>query len=92
MSFKLTGSTAAQTAQEQATYIAQFYAYNLATGATVDLGDTGTHTLTEGRLSYTAVLPEATLPLGMYRLRILATIRGALAFPGYLEVPMVRVV
>lgn len=91
-SFVLTGLAAPDTTKRQITYSAQFHAYNLSTGERTHMGDTSPDTLAEGESSYKAVLPEATLQPGVYRLWVLATLQGAPPTVGYLEVPMLQVV
>ena len=91
-SFSLAGSTAADLAKKNVKYLAQFHARSLVTGATIHLGDTDPNVLLEGKSVYSAMLPQATLPPGVYRLRTLVTLQVARAIPGYLEVPMLRVV
>jgi hypothetical protein len=57
------------------------------------MDDTKPDTLVEGKLSsYTAMLTEASLPPGMYHLRVLTTLRGVRTAPGYLEMPQLQVV
>jgi hypothetical protein len=91
-SFGLAGPAAAEIAKKQITYHAQFHARSLPTGERIHLGDIKPNTLVEGKLSYTAVLPEATLRPGLYRLRVLATLQGMPPILGYLEVPLLQVV
>ena len=91
-SFELDEQAAAEIAKEAGTYRLQFYTYDLATGATKHLGDTKPNTLVEGRPLYTATLPAISLPPGLYRLRVFATLRGAFPLAGYLEVPLFQVV
>jgi len=92
VSFRLTGLAEADIAERQFVSSAQFHARSLGTRATIHLGNTEPKALLEGKSTYTAMLPEATLPPGMYRLRALVTLQGAPAVPGYLEVPMLQVV
>jgi hypothetical protein len=84
--------SAPEASQNRLTYSAGFYARNLSTGERLGLGETEPITLGEGELPCTAMLPEVTLPPGMYRLRVLATSQGIPAVPGYLEVPVLQVV
>lgn len=92
VSFGLAGLPAADVTQGQLVYSAQFHALRLGTRAPIHLGNTEPNTVLEGKLNYNAMLSEATLPPGLYRLRTLVTLRGAPAVPGYLEVPMLQVV
>jgi hypothetical protein len=88
----LAGPAAYEITKKQATYRAQFYACNLPTGERTHLGDTKPETLIEGKLSYTAVLKDVSLPRGMYRLRVATTLQDVRTAPGYLEVPLLQVV
>lgn len=89
--FELAGSAAVEAANKQRAYQVQFYAYELATGATTHLGDTQQGALIEGRLSYTAQLPEASLPPGTYRVRALAVVQATPPIIAFLEVPLLQV-
>ena len=89
---KLVELTATQMVKQSITYYAQCYVRYRSTGLITHLGDTEAGSLVEGQLSYTAMLPEATLPSGMYRLQVLLTVQGAPATPGFLEVPLLPVV
>jgi hypothetical protein len=91
-SLALTGPGAAEIAKRQITYRAQFYARSLSTGERTYLGDTRLDTLVEGKMAYTAVLTEASLPPGIYRLRVLTMLQSMRTAPGYLEVPLLQVV
>lgn len=88
----LAGPAAYEITKKQATYRAQFYACNLPTGERTHLGDTKPETLVEGKLSYTAVLQDVSLPPGMYRLRVAMTLQDVRTAPGYLEVQLLQVV
>jgi len=92
VSFGLVGMAAADLVKKYPSYQAQFYARSMSTGVRLHLGDTQPNTLTEVKLNYTAMLPEATLPSGMYRLETLVMLQGAPIGPGYLEIPMLQVV
>jgi hypothetical protein len=92
LSFDLTGTMVANLAQKHTTYRAEFHVRNLATRATTPLGGTQPESLNETKLAYTALLPHATLPPGVYCLQALVTFQGAAAGPGYLEIPLLRVV
>jgi len=74
------------------TYLAQFYARDLSTGVRIHLGDSMPGRLAEEKLDYTAMLPEATLSPGVYRLQVLATLQEVPAVPGLLDVPLLQVV
>jgi len=86
VSFNLSGG--ADLEKKQVSYQAQFHAHNLSTGKNIHLGDTQPDNLAQGKLLYTATLPEATLPPGMYRLRILVMLQTKSAVPSYLEIPL----
>ncbi len=90
-SFELAGPTAIQAANEKRTYHVQFYAHNLATGASIHLGSSEPDTLIKNQLSYTALLPEASLPPGRHRLLAVATVQTTPPIMGYLEVPILQV-
>lgn len=91
VSFGLVGPAAAELTKKQAVYQAQFNVHSLVTGANIHLGEAKPDVLVEGQLTYTAVLLQATLPPGMYRLRTLVTLQPVSAVPGYLEVPLLQV-
>jgi hypothetical protein len=93
VSFELTEPGVAEDAQGHITCRAHFYARNLLTGERLRLGDTKPYALIEGKMSYTAELPEAeaTLEPGMYRLQVLTTLQGVRTAPGYLNVPLLQV-
>lgn len=90
--FRLTGQTAADTRRKQITYQVQADLRNYATGSTTSLVDTPPHTLVEDQLSYIATIPGTTLLPGIYRLRVLATLQGIRATPGYFETPLLQVI
>lgn len=92
VSFGLAGLAEAAIAEQQVVYTAQFHACNVSAGGITHLGNTEPDTLAAGKISYKAMLPEASLPPGLYRLRTLVRLKGAPAIPGYLEVPMLHVV
>ena len=63
----------------------------LSTGATTHLGKTQPGALIKARLSYTAQLPKASLPPGIYRLRALAVVQATPPITAFLEVPLLQV-
>ncbi|MGQ4647030.1 hypothetical protein [Lyngbya aestuarii] len=82
----------AQIVQQPVKYYAQCYARNRSTGVITHLGDTEPGTVTKSQLSYKTKLPEISLQPGIYRLQVVATLQGAPATPGFLEVPLLPVV
>jgi hypothetical protein len=92
VAFDLVGTTAVDLVKRHGSYQAQFYARNRSTGARLHLGDTQPESLVESKLAYTAVLPQATLPSGVYRLQALVMFQDLPLGPGFLEVPMLQVV
>lgn len=91
-SFELTGPGAADTAASGAQYRAQFYAHNLSTAGNTHLGDTAHDVTSADRLSYSALLPDATLAPGVYRLDCIAILEGATVRPGHCRIPLFQVV
>lgn len=92
VSFRLVGAAAGEVMEMQPACRTRFFAYNLSTGKSMQLGEAQPEDLDEGRLVYTALLTDATLRPGTYRLWVLAAVQPALAVPGYLEVPLFQVV
>jgi hypothetical protein len=92
VSFELKGTTASEAAAKGQKYRVQLYAENLATAAWTHLGDTMPISVAADQPSYAAVLPECTLPAGVYRLSVLARREGDGAHPEDLEAPLLRVV
>lgn len=92
VSFALTGPGATNIAEKQVAYSAQFYVRNLTTGAKTPLGDTEAAPLVAGESTYKAMLLQASLQPGVYRLRVLTTLTSTPPIVGYLEVPLFQVV
>jgi hypothetical protein len=92
VSFQVSAIEIVDIANKQITYNIQSQVRNRSTGAITTLGDTTPQTLVQGKNSYTIMLPATTLPLGLYRLRILVMLQGVLAIPGYSEIPLLPVV
>lgn len=92
ITFGVTGLTVADIAKQHATYNIQCYARHRTTGTITTLAETQPNTIVKGQFSYTIMLPATTLPLGLYRLRILVILQGILAIPAYFEVPLLPVV
>jgi len=81
-----------EAATQNITYRVQTEARNRSTGDRVILGKSEPGVLREGAISYTAVLPVATLQPGTYSLRVLATLDSRPPRLGYLEIPLLQVV
>jgi len=90
--FELPELAVADIASRQATYIAQFHARVLTTGASIHLGSTEPDVPVAKQLAYTARLPKAVLPPGTYRLGILVMFQDGLPRADYIEVPLLQVV
>lgn len=90
--FELAAQAAGEVVKGQRAYRAQFYAHGMSTGTTTHLGDTEPGNLVENQLSYTATLPEATLPPGLYRLQVLTKLEGPYPILTHLEIPLLQVV
>jgi hypothetical protein len=73
VSFALTEEAASAEAKQGGRYRIELFAKNLATATRTPLGKTTPVSVTPDTLSYTAVLPEATLSTGVYRLSVLAS-------------------
>lgn len=89
---KLIGLSPQELQDKQICCIAQFYARNLQTGAVIHLGDTQPKIPIVGQRCFRAQLAETLLQPGIYCLQVLATLQGAIATPGYLEIPQFQVV
>jgi hypothetical protein len=72
VSFALSEEAASAEAKRGGRYQIELLAKNLATATSTPLGKTTPVSVTPDTLSYTTVLPEATLPTGVYRLSLLA--------------------
>lgn len=71
--------------------VTQFYAYDTTSGTKLHLGNSEPQTLAEARVSPKALLPQASLARGLYRLRIYTTIESSPPRSSYVEVPFVQV-
>jgi hypothetical protein len=89
---KLIGLSQQELQDKQICCVAQFYARNLQTGAVIHLGDTQPKIPVVGQRCFRAHLAETLLHPGIYCLQVLATLQGAIATPGYLEIPQFQVV
>lgn len=85
--FEVAGLNVAET---PTTCTVQFYAHERSTGNAVHLGNTKPVQVTGERGHYTADLPVARLPAGMYRLQALATFEGVPVI-GHYEAPVLQV-
>jgi hypothetical protein len=92
VSFGLVGTAAVDLVKMHANYQAQFYVRSMSTGTKLHLGVTQPQPLVESKLAYTTALSQATLPPDVYRLQALVTFQDAPIGPGFLEIPMLRVV
>jgi len=90
--FELSEEATAIIGEQGILYTAKFYAHNRLTGDKIHLGDAETGVLVRGEATYSAVLSNATLPRGTYRLQSLVTAQSEDAVPGYLELPMFHIV
>jgi hypothetical protein len=72
VSFAMNEEAASAEAKRGGRYEIELLARNLATATNTPLGKTTPVSITPDTLSYTAVLPEARLPAGVYRLSVLA--------------------
>ncbi|MDJ0704625.1 MAG: SMI1/KNR4 family protein [Leptolyngbyaceae cyanobacterium MO_188.B28] len=90
--FRQTGQTAEDVRLQHITYQVQAYFRNYSTGSTTSLGDIPPNTFAVNQHSYIATFPGTTLLPGIYRLRVLATLQGIRATPGYFETPMLQVI
>ena len=88
--FELIGPDAADLTKRAIPYICQFYVRDLATGASIHLGDTIAGSLNEDQLTYETTLFFATLPEGAYRMHVLALLQSSPPVPGHLEVPILQ--
>ncbi|MGI9508722.1 MAG: hypothetical protein ACR2QJ_05160 [Geminicoccaceae bacterium] len=88
--FELIGPDAPDLTKRAIPYICQFYARDLATGASIPLGDTMPGSLVKGQLAYGATLYSATLQEGAYRMDVLTIVQSSPPVPGHLEVPILQ--
>jgi hypothetical protein len=92
VSFALTEEAASAKAKRGQRYHIELVAEDLATAVSTPLGKTTSVTVAPDILSYTTVLPKATLPAGVYRLSVLATRENNGFVSEYLGAPLLRVV
>lgn len=89
--FELTGSGAADLTERVIPFMCQFYARDLATGASLHLGDAIPGNLTAGQVVYQATLHFARLQAGAYRLHVLVIIQTSPPLPGHLDLSVLQV-
>jgi hypothetical protein len=92
VTFELTGRGATEAAKRKTLYNVQFYARNLATGASIHLGDSRLNALDIEKDSYTAGMPNASLPPGLYRLWAVVSLHSRPPSAAHIEVPLLHVV
>lgn len=92
VSWKLSGTISPEVTPFPPRYRIQAYARDRTTGRVTTIGETFPTALVESQSSYNSVLPETSLPAGIYRLQLLITLQGKLAPPAFLEVPLLQVV
>jgi len=90
LSLQLAGPGATEAARSRTRLSAEIYAHNRSTAVNTNLSEPSF--TREGQFSYTAVLPEAVLERGAYRLECLATLDATPRRQSYLRVPVIRVV
>ena len=90
--FNLVGEAAADLTEEQVVFRARAYVQDQATGKSIHLGDVGPGTLVKGELAYAAILPDITLPAGIYRLFALVTLQAGSVRPDFVTLPVFKVV
>ena len=89
--FELTGSGADDLTERSIPFIGQFYARDLATGASIHLGDSIPASLVTGKLGYRATLFFGRLPAGAYRVQVLVIIQTSPPLPGHLDLSVLQV-
>ncbi|MEO0968654.1 MAG: hypothetical protein AAFX80_10025 [Cyanobacteria bacterium J06639_18] len=92
VSWKISGTISPEVTPYPPRYRIQAYARDRTTGRVTIIGETLPTPLVENQFSYNSVLPETSLPKGIYRLQILITLQGKLAPPAFLEVELLQVV
>lgn len=91
VNFQLTGWGAAETAKRHKEFGVVFNAEELFTSTVTQLGVSRPDFLKEGQISYTAWLSPLTLSTGVYRLKIVATIRDIQPLWAHADVPLLQV-
>ncbi len=92
VAWKISGTTSPEVTPYPPRYRIQAYARDRTTGRVTTISETLPTPLVENQFSYNSVLPENSLPAGIYRLQILITLQGKLAPPAFLEVELLQVV
>jgi hypothetical protein len=92
VSFTLTEEAAVAEARRGELYRIELFAEDIATASSTPLGRTTPVPVTPDALSYTAVLPEARLPAGVYRMSVLASREDDGVVSQFLGAPLLRVV
>ncbi|MDJ0696314.1 DUF4332 domain-containing protein [Mastigocoleus sp. MO_188.B34] len=92
VAWKISGTISPEVTPYPPRYRIQAYARDRTTGRVTIIGETLPTSLVENQFSYNSVLPETSLPKGIYRLQILITLQGKLAPPAFLEVELLQVV
>lgn len=90
--WKISGTISPEVTPYPPRYRIQAYARDRTIGRVTIIGETLPTPLVENQFSYNSVLPETSLPKGIYRLQILITLQGKLAPPAFLEVELLQVV
>lgn len=91
IAFELTEQGATDVANREIRYSAQFHGHNLATGASIYLGDVKDAVLMAGKGSGVARLSNISLRPGIYRLRIVVVLQSRPPKADYIEVPLLQV-
>lgn len=91
VAFKLVGQSHSHLTIQSTTYKAQFYAQNRTTGQWVTLGETQPDRVIIDQQTYIAHLFGNTLEPGIYRLQVLAILRGEIAALTSFELPFLQV-
>lgn len=89
--FELIGSDATDLTERAIPFIGQFYARDLATGASIHLGDSIPGGLNAGQLDYRTTLFFARLPAGAYRVHVLVLMQTSPPLPGYVDLSVLQV-
>lgn len=93
IAFQLRGLHGREQFDTQASYLAQVYVRDRATGVITSLGCTQLYPLSETQPTYTAQLLDGSIAQrGVYSLQVLVRAQGIPAIPGYFEMPLLQVV
>lgn len=92
LSLQLSGPDAAEIARRHTRIDAEVYALNRDTAQTRYLANTEPERTKDGKLTYTALIPDAVLERGTYRLHCVASLEGKPPHQGFLKVPVLEVV